>query len=134
MAASWYATGLLKPLWQSYGEPPYQREKLAAAVGTSPSNLSQINTGGRTLGEDLAQRLAAELGITTFDLGQPAEGEDSPGKPRVLDRLQSLEDGLSEVAQANLRLTRQVSTLQARLRRLEARRGRGGNGAVQEPL
>jgi hypothetical protein len=88
----WKATGLLKPLWSSYGEgdETARRDKLAAAAGTTGTVLSSINTGKRNLGWDLARRLAVELGITPVELGAPAQEDDEKGL-RLVARLQALE-------------------------------------------
>jgi transcriptional regulator with XRE-family HTH domain len=85
----WYATGLLQPLWQSY---PGKRDALARNVGTSPSVLSQINTGNRRIGNSLASRLADELGVSLAELGAPEEAAtDDPRSQGVIDRLARLE-------------------------------------------
>lgn len=62
----WSAEGLLLPLWHRY---PGRRDALAAAVGTTGNTLSSLNTGKRNLGYGLGGRLAAELGVTIYELG-----------------------------------------------------------------
>lgn len=92
MNKGWHATGLLRPLWNAYGEGGdiAKRDKLAAATGTTGSNLSAINSGKRRLGYKLGGRLADELGVTIFDLGAPREVDEQRGAS-LHDRIEVLE-------------------------------------------
>ena len=85
----WNAAGVLQPLWNRYEGG---RDALAAAVGTSPSVLSSINTGSRNLGHNLAGRLADELGVTVLELGAPNEEDQSPRVivAQVIEQLERL--------------------------------------------
>lgn len=84
----WDAKGLLRPLWQSY---PGKRDGLAAAIGSTGSTLSAVNTGRQRLGLDLGQRIAEALEITIFDLGAPTNAQVAARSAAVLDRLDALE-------------------------------------------
>ena len=117
MQKGWKAKGLLKPLWQTY---PGKRDGLAVAVGSTGGNLSGINSGRLRLGRDLGQRLADELGVSLLELGAPLEAVDARGLTLV-SRLEALADQVAESVERQAKLHRQVSRLQARVRRLEVR-------------
>lgn len=87
----WDATGLLRPIWHQYGG----RDKLAAAVGTQGTVLSEVNSGGRRLGLDLAGRLASAAGVRLVDLGAP-EGTDADDLP-IHVRLAKLGAAIDEI-------------------------------------
>jgi len=120
MAGKWVAKGLLKPLWRNY---PGGRDALAAAVGTTASTLSSINTGNRGLGQDLGGRLAAELGVSVLELGAPEEEADDEGL--------TLRGRLEEAEALLNRLVPQVDLLAERVVALEkrepSRQRRGGH-------
>lgn len=118
MERGWSAKGLLKPLWQRYEGG---RDALAAAVGTSGSVLSSINTGKRNLGLSLAGRLADELEVSVLDLGASL-GEDDGRGVTLRDRLEELRASLEVSLTEQTRLNRKILTLQARVRKLEDRR------------
>lgn len=111
----WSAKGLLRPLWNRYEGG---RDALAAAVGTSGSVLSSINTGKRNLAWDLALRLAQALGVSVLELGAPADEPDGPGV-LLLGRLEALEEALAAAAKENGRLARRLAHLDGRVRALE---------------
>lgn len=118
MGRGWYATGLLKPLWQRYERPREpgegRREALARAVGTSPSVLSQINTGNRRLGSSLGTRLSEELGVSLLELGAPEEAAVDEASQTLRDRLESLAGDLAETVRDLARLQERVAILEAR--------------------
>lgn len=117
----WNAEGLLRPLWHSYeGHPELpRREALAKAVGTSPSVLSQINTGKRPLGHDLGPRLAAELGVSLLELGAPEAVADDPASLKLRDRLEKLGTKVEYLLEREADLSLQLEDAQLRLGRLE---------------
>lgn len=105
----WKAKGLLQPLWNRYEGG---RDALGAAVGTTGTVLSSVNSGKRSLGYDLAARLAAELHVTVLDLGAPEEAAAATRERRVIDRLRQLEE-------ADARLLATVKSLTDRVEALE---------------
>ncbi len=115
----WYAIGLLQPLWIGYEGG---RDGLAAAVGTTGSSLSNVNSGNRRLGHDLAGRLAAELGISVLELGAPGEPADPHGVS-LLGRLERVEAGMNQLGPELGRLAHRVSALE---KRVPPKTGRAG--------
>lgn len=55
-----------------------KQEDLAYRVGTSPANLSRIETGGQSTSLDLLTAIAIELGLHVYQLIAEAEGVDLP--------------------------------------------------------
>lgn len=112
--ASWYATGLLEPLWGAVGG----RDRLAAVTGIQPGTLSGYNTGRLKLGLRNAKRLAAALGVSVFDLGAP-EAEADAADHTILGRLAELEAWRTAADLERADLARLVDGLVARVDRLE---------------
>lgn len=124
MIVTWDATGRLKPIWNNYGKPPYQRERLAEKVGTSPSVLSAINTGRRELGLPLAQRIVKATKVSLYDLGMPTEESGPPRQPLVLDRLEELAARVIELERSQELILVDLDDARTRLAQLESVRGR----------
>lgn len=115
----WDATGLLRPLWQTF---PGKREGLAEAVGTAPETLSSINTGKRRLGKALGGRLANVLGVSLLELGAPTRQPADPAGETLRERLDTLEKRVAVVeAQLGL-LAHEVERIAALLSATTARR------------
>lgn len=139
MERGWKATGLLKPLWSSYGEgdEKARRDKLAAAVGTTGTVLSSINTGKRNLGWNLARRLATQLDVTPVELGAPAQEDDEKGL-RLVARLRALEDRAARQERAAERfagaVTLRLGVLEAALGIAARPSDQQASGAEEEPL
>jgi transcriptional regulator with XRE-family HTH domain len=123
----WKATGLLQPRWKGYEGG---REGLAAAVGTSPTSLSNVNSGKRNLGHDLGQRLAAALKISVLELGAPAAAAAPEDQP-FLDRLAEAEALLNRLSPEIENLAGEIDALALRVATLEkparSRKPRAGN-------
>jgi len=82
--ASWNAKGRLLPFWS---ELPGKRDGLAARTGIRGPELSAYNSGKRNLGIVNARRIAAALGVTLEDLGEPSPSDPpSPTQMRQLVR------------------------------------------------
>lgn len=88
---SWTATGRLIEHWGKVGG----RDGLARATGIEPTTLSSYNTGKRKLGLRNAERIAAALDVTVFDLGAPTVEDIAEQSVAVLDRLAAVEAELS---------------------------------------
>ena len=116
MEKGWYATGLLEPLWKQF---PGGQEALAKAASSNRTSLSAINQGHRRLGPGLASRLAAVLQVSVLELGAPVEAADAQGLT-LLQRLEAQDALLAEAIESAAKATRAVTTLRARVTKLEA--------------
>jgi transcriptional regulator with XRE-family HTH domain len=122
----WNAKGRLAPLWSQL-EGPAKRDQLADLTGITPTTLSAYNSGNRPLGIANARRIVEALGdagvdVSLLELGAPAGEADARGQ-RLVDRLEELADRLSDSMERQAKLTKEVSLLRARVRKLEERRG-----------
>lgn len=114
LSTSWKATGLVKPIWHRL-EGKGKREQLAALSGITPTDLSALNTGHKSMTPQLALRIAQAVpGITPLDLRPPQEEEVSLD-PGVLDRLRELEDAVNEAGPRLDDLARRVADLETRV-------------------
>ena len=124
----WYATGLLQPLWAKY---PGGRDALAEKIGTTGNSLSARNTGSRTLGIDLASRLAEELDISLLELGAPEGLADDQASVTLATRLEGLGEKVEFLLTENARLSKDLKDARTRLGRLERARRQDQAAATQ---
>ncbi|MGH8562739.1 MAG: helix-turn-helix domain-containing protein [Gammaproteobacteria bacterium] len=90
----------LRRLISEYG----QQRLLADAAGMNPSHLSQILTGRRGLGENLARRIEETLGLPHLWLDQGDHSRQMPLAP-------SLREEAGDYDLGTLRLAREIRSL-----------------------
>jgi DNA-binding transcriptional regulator YdaS (Cro superfamily) len=112
----WKAKGLIRPLWHRVGS----RERLSELTGINTATLSGMNSGRLNLGPANAATLAAALDVTPEDLGRPPGWADDEEILGI--RLEELATKLAVADEKQAALTRRVTALQARVRKLEAQR------------
>lgn len=91
--SGWDATGRLEAFWGKVGG----RDKLADVTGIQRSTLSGYNTGRLPLGMKNAERIAAALNVTVFDLGAPTAQQAAARSVAVVDRVTAVEERLTGI-------------------------------------
>lgn len=130
MRESWYATGLVEPLWQRLGVDD-GRDELARRTGIPGTNLSSMNTGKRRMTMNMARRIVAQVpGSTVLELGAPIRDADPAGQS-FLAHLEALAEKVAHLLNRDVAVTAELADVRTRLAKLENARKRPPNAAKQ---